>query len=334
MLNHPDIEQFRRFLEDHEIFPNEKIGQHFLIDPEALEMIAGRTVPGANVIEIGSGIGNLTALLAQRAYAVLGLEVDRQFEPVLAEVAKDHPNVEIKFTDALKVDYADVIGEDPDADWQFVSNSPYHISEPLLKKLAGVPLHSTVLLVGNKLAAAMTAETPSSPNYTAISFVTQAFFHPDVIASVSKDSFYPQPRTQSNLVELTPRKKDEFKGNRRLAIERQLAAPENPQITVIKAIKTALDSPETGKSGKCGLPRKDANRYDRRSAKQELKQAPRYQESAETLPKTERKSGRRLDPNHVIENLGLPDEVLSRPFSRLDNQAVRILAQALINGFK
>jgi len=163
MINTSDIERFQHFLEKHEIIPNEKIGQHFLIDPEALELIADRTLPGAAVIEIGSGIGNLTALLARRAQAVLGLEIDRQFEPILADVVKANPNVTIKFTDALKVDYADMVDEGPDDDWQIVANPPYHISEPLMNKVAGSPISSAVLLVGDKLAAAMTAEPMAMP---------------------------------------------------------------------------------------------------------------------------------------------------------------------------
>jgi len=325
MFNHFDIEHFQRFLEEHEIVPNEKIGQHFLIDPEALELIADRTLPGAAVIEIGSGIGNLTVLLAKRAQAVLGLEIDRQFEPILSDVVKANPNVTIEFTDALKVNYGDVIGEDPDSPWQVVSNPPYHISEPLMNKVAGSPISSAVLLVGNKLAAAMTAETPDCPDYTKISFITQAFFHPEVIADVPKESFYPRPRTQSKVVELTPREEAEFRGNRQLAIQRQLAAPENQRVTVIKAIKTALDSMETGKPGKAGLSRKDAHRYDRRSAKRELQHELRHGEPVESF--------RRLGPNRIVENLELPNEVLSRPFSRLDNQAIKLLAQALVNGF-
>lgn len=331
MINRSEVEQFQRFLEEHDIFPNEKIGQHFLIDPEALELIAGRTLTGGNIIEIGSGIGNLTVLLAQRAQTVLGLEIDRQFEPVLTDVAQANPNVAIEFTDALKIDYADVVGEDPDAEWQIVSNPPYHISEPLLKKIAGVDLYSAVLLVGDKLAAAMTAETPDCLDYTKTSFITQAFFHPDVIASVPKSSFYPEPRTQSNVVELTPRQETDARGNRRLAIQRQLASSENQQATVVKAIKTAMDSMETGKSGKSGLPRKDAARSDRRAVGQDLKLLLKYQGGTEQLNSDRRKSGHQPYPNRIIESLGLPDEILSRPFSRLDNQAIRMLTQALMD---
>jgi len=127
------------------------------------------------------------------------------------------------------------------------------------------------------------------------------------------------------VVELTPREEAEFRGNRQLAIQRQLAAPESQQVTVVKAIKTALDSMETGKSGKTGLSRQDTHRYDRRSAKQELQQILRQGELV--------RSGRRLDPIRIIENLGLPNEILSQPFSRLDNPAIKLLAQALMNGF-
>ncbi len=331
MINRSDIEKFRQFLEEYDIIPNEKIGQHFLIDPEALDWIAGRTLPGASVIEIGSGIGNLTALLAQRAQAVLGLEVDRQFEPVLAEVVKANPNVTIQFTDALRADFNRIIGKDPDSPWQVASNPPYHIFEPLLRKLAETPIDSAVLLVGDSLAAAMTAEMPGVADYTKTSFITQALFHPDVIADVPRESFYPQPRTRSKVVELTPKEDEEFRGNRSLAIQRQLAAAENQQVTVIKAIKTALDSMEIQPSGKRGLSKREIHQSDRRAARQDLRQLLLSFQSGQSQTSIDRRSSRHQDPAAVIAELDLPDEILSQPFSHLDNQAVRILAQALMN---
>lgn len=330
MVSPSDTERFKIFLDENEIVPNEKIGQHFLIDPEALELIAEQALPGANVIEVGSGIGNLTELLAQKAQAVLGLEVDLQFEELLTRVAETHPNVTIEFIDALKVDFQAIVEQNTGVETQIVANPPYHISEPLMKKIAGLPISRVILLVGDKLAATMTAAEPDSPNYTKMTFLTQAFFHPDVIANVPKTSFYPQPRTQSNVVGLTPREIGEFRGNRRLAVQRELASPENQQFTVVKAIKTALVSLESNGPGKSGLSPKLANRAGRRATKQELRRIISGLQSGQS-ESDDRGPSRLQVSSQIIEELEIPPEILSRPFFSLDNQAVRLLAQALID---
>lgn len=170
-------------------------------------------------------------------------------------------------------------------------------------------------------------------DYTRTSFITQAFFHFDIIASVPKSSFYPEPRTRSNIVELTPREKAEFETNRNLAIQRQLAAPENQRLTVDKAIKTVLNSMQTDRSSKSGLSKQEVNQYKRRASRRELRQMMEDLKLGESLPEG-RRPNRQRDSNRVIGELGLPDRILSQQFSHLDNQSVRLLAQALINEFE
>ena len=107
---------------------NENLGQHLLVNQEALGFIAGQVITGANVVEIGTGPGNLTANLAQRANKVIGIELDRKFEEVLADVTAENKNVEIVFSDVLKFDFDRVVGKGIFREWQIVGNIPYHIS--------------------------------------------------------------------------------------------------------------------------------------------------------------------------------------------------------------
>ena len=67
------------------VSPNRDLGQHFLVDQNILQ-VAGRLAeldPADVVLEIGAGLGVLTAFLAARARLVHAVEIDRSLEPHL-----------------------------------------------------------------------------------------------------------------------------------------------------------------------------------------------------------------------------------------------------------
>ena len=86
--------------------PNKVLGQNFLIDPQVPYDIAASSQAdeGCGVLEIGPGIGPLTAELAQRAGKVVSVELDKSLLPVLAETMAPYPNVEIVPGDVMKLD--------------------------------------------------------------------------------------------------------------------------------------------------------------------------------------------------------------------------------------
>ena len=85
---------------------SKQMGQNFLIQewvPRQTAEASG-AAPGVGVLEIGPGIGPLTAQLARRGEKVVSVELDRTLLPILAETLSDYDNVEIVPGDILKTD--------------------------------------------------------------------------------------------------------------------------------------------------------------------------------------------------------------------------------------
>ena len=112
-MNLCDYDTIRALLGRHGFHFSKSMGQNFLIDPQVPYDIAAAS--GADehcgVLEIGPGIGPLTAQLAQRAGKVVSVELDASLLPVLAETMAPYPNVEIVPGDVLKLDLAALAAE-------------------------------------------------------------------------------------------------------------------------------------------------------------------------------------------------------------------------------
>jgi 16S rRNA (adenine1518-N6/adenine1519-N6)-dimethyltransferase len=181
------------------VSPNRDLGQHFLVDENILgviERLAGLDEDDV-VLEIGPGLGVLTAYLAERVARVHAVELDRALEPHLAERLAGHANVEVHFGDALRLD----LGELEPPPGKLVANLPYNIATPLVvESLDGLPSvgHWTVM-VQREVADRFFA-TPSTKAYGAVSVLVQLVtertgFHP-----VARTVFRPQPNVDSALV--------------------------------------------------------------------------------------------------------------------------------------
>lgn len=315
-----DQEYIQHLTEEYGIKLNENLGQHLLVDPEALGFIAGQVINGANVIEIGTGPGNLTVGLAQRANKVIGVEIDRRFEGVLADVAAEHKNIEIVFSDALKFHFDRVVGRGLSREWQIFGNIPYHISEPLLTKMVGLPVEDIILTVGNNLGYLIQLDNPYNDSFSRLSFLAQTFFDTQVLRSLDQSCFYPQPRTDSEIVRLIPKDKAEYT-NPRLKIQRQLFLSESSTPTVRKVLEeTMILASEQADAIRS---KEDYNRHSRRTVKQDLRM----------MLTTGQSDAKRRYYASPVEQLSLPDNILSSPFVRLNNQQIQFLAIALQERF-
>ncbi|HEY6836623.1 MAG TPA: 16S rRNA (adenine(1518)-N(6)/adenine(1519)-N(6))-dimethyltransferase RsmA [Gaiellaceae bacterium] len=176
-----------------------ELGQHFLVDENILGVI-GRLAGLASedvVLEIGPGLGVLTAFLAQRVERVHAVELDRSLESPLRERLAGRENVELHFGDALRLDLGAL---DPPAT-KLVSNLPYNVATPLVvESLDGLPsLELWCVMVQREVADRFFAE-PSTKAYGAVSVLVQLAaertgFHP-----VSRTVFRPRPNVDSALV--------------------------------------------------------------------------------------------------------------------------------------
>ena len=112
------------------VAPNRELGQHFLVDENILG-VAGRLADLQRddvVLEVGAGLGVLTAYLAERVRLVHAVELDRGLEPHLRERLAGHDNVELVLGDALTLSLAAL---DPPPG-KLVANLPYQIATPLI----------------------------------------------------------------------------------------------------------------------------------------------------------------------------------------------------------
>ena len=176
-----------------------QLGQHFLVDENLLGVI-GRLAelsPDDCVLEIGPGLGVLTAYLARRVAHVDAVELDRELEPRLRERIAGCENVSLHFGDALAVDLARLAP----AAVKLVANLPYNIATPLIvESLNGLPQIELWCVMVQREAADRLFAAPSSKTYGAVSVLVQLAtekrdFHP-----VSREAFRPRPRVESALV--------------------------------------------------------------------------------------------------------------------------------------
>ena len=176
-----------------------ELGQHFLVDDNILGVI-GRLAqldPNDVVLEVGTGLGVLTAFLADRVARVVTVELDRTLGEQLEERLAGRPNVELHYGDALALDLAAVA---PEAR-KLVANLPYSVATPVIvESLDGLQqIKLWCVMVQREVADRLFAH-PSSKEYGAVSVLVQLVaertgFHP-----VSRTVFRPRPNVDSALV--------------------------------------------------------------------------------------------------------------------------------------
>jgi 16S rRNA (adenine1518-N6/adenine1519-N6)-dimethyltransferase len=168
-------------------------GQHFLRDPNILEVIGrlAELAPDDVVLEIGPGQGVLTRYLAERVRHVHAVEIDTALEPDLGRLAD---NVDVVFGDALRVEL-------PQDATKLVANLPYNVATPLIvESLDGLPSVRLWCVMVQREVADRFFASPGTKDYGAVSVLLQLAaerigFHP-----VSRWVFQPPPNVDSALV--------------------------------------------------------------------------------------------------------------------------------------
>lgn len=183
-----------------------KFGQNFIINPSVCPKIARHAGIDENwgVIEIGTGVGVLTAELAKRAKKVVAVEIDTSLKPLLRETLREFDNVEIVFQDVLQVDLNRLIAEKLSGMPVAVcANLPYYITSPIIMKLLEdcLPVENITVMV-QKEAAQRICAAPGSREGGAISLAVQYYSRPEICFTVSPGSFYPAPKVTSSVIRL------------------------------------------------------------------------------------------------------------------------------------
>lgn len=183
-----------------------RFGQNFITDKNLLASIAEQSGVTENdtVVEIGCGAGTLTRAIAERAKKVIGFEVDKTLQPVLAQMLSGLDNVEVVFRDFLKVNLAEL--EQNTGEYCVVANLPYYVTTPLITKILEESklCKSLTVMVQEEVALRLCAKE-NTPDYGAITAVIALRADAEIIRKVPRRMFIPQPNVDSAVVKLTVR---------------------------------------------------------------------------------------------------------------------------------
>ena len=210
MYNLTDIGTIKEILGRHGFHFSKSLGQNFIVNPSVCPRMAEESGIDGNcgVIEIGAGIGVLTAELAKRAKKVVVIEIDTKLLPILDETLKDFGNIEIINQDVLKTDLAALIKEKFDGMPVYVcANLPYYITSPVIMALleSRLPIEAVTVMVQKEAAQRICAPVGSRLS-GAVTVAVDYYAHAQKLFDVSAGSFMPAPKVDSCVIRMDIRK--------------------------------------------------------------------------------------------------------------------------------
>ena len=150
--------------------------------------------PGDVVVEVGAGLGILTAELVERAGRVVAIEVDAGLASALRRTFATAPNLDVLNTDALEFDPG---GLPPG--YKVVANLPYYIASAVLRHfLESTPRPGQMVVMVQKEVGEGIVAPPGQMGLLGVS--VQFYGRPSLVRYVSRSSFYPPPEVDSALV--------------------------------------------------------------------------------------------------------------------------------------
>lgn len=211
MLELTDIGTIKALLARHGFHFSKALGQNFIVNPSVCPRMADESGidSESGVIEIGAGIGVLTAELAKRAKKVVCIELDSKLLPILDETLADFDNIEIINADVLKIDLAALIDEKFSGMPVYVcANLPYYITSPVIMTLleSRLPLKAVTVMVQREAAQRLCAPVGSRLS-GAVTVAVDYYAEARKLFDVSAGSFMPAPKVDSSVIRLDIREK-------------------------------------------------------------------------------------------------------------------------------
>ena len=208
----PPGQSWRATLRELAVRPRKGLGQHFLTDRRVVGRIADAAAlaPGATVVEVGPGLGILTAELLARVGStgrVIAVELDRRLAAYLrAEFGAGHPG------GVLEVVEADVLRRPPptlvpgDEPYRLIANLPYNITSAVLRHFLDNPRRPVelVVMVQREVAERIVARPPAM---SILAVATQFYGEASIVLGVGRGAFLPQPKVDSAVVRIVLRER-------------------------------------------------------------------------------------------------------------------------------
>ena len=209
-MNLADINTIKSILKTEGFSFKKSLGQNFLIDGSVCPAMANAACDGeTGVIEIGPGIGVLTAELSKVAKRVVAIELDDRLQKVLPKTLADCKNVEVIFGDAMKLDLKKII-EEKFTDCNKVcvcANLPYYITSPIVMTLLEnkLPIDNITVMVQKEAAERLCAEV-GTREAGAVTVAVSYYAEAEILFQVGRECFMPSPNVDSAVIKLKIRK--------------------------------------------------------------------------------------------------------------------------------
>lgn len=183
-----------RYLRRHGLAARRSLSQNHLVDGAVLEDIveAAAVTPGRAILEIGPGIGILTAALLRAGARLTAVEVDPRLAAHLRERFADVADLRLVEGDFLDQAVEELVSEP----WDLVANLPYHITSPVLHRvLSSEPRPDRMVLMLQREVAERVAAAPGAMSY--LSVFVQYHAEVSLVRVVPAAAFEPTPKVDS-----------------------------------------------------------------------------------------------------------------------------------------
>ena len=191
--------------------PKKSLGQHFLKNFSAVRKIAKalELKPGETVVEIGPGTGVLTEELLKTNARVVAVEKDDQLAALLKKRFENHRNLEVINEDILDFSPHNSQFLIHNSGFKVCGNLPYNISGRILETALEVwpKPEKIVFMLQKEVAEKLCAKPPKMAVLPAINQFLAEF---KILFSVSRKNFFPQPKVNSAVLEIIPKKQNVF----------------------------------------------------------------------------------------------------------------------------
>ena len=193
-----------------------RLGQNFLIDLnlQRLLLATARLGPEDLVLEVGTGTGSLTALMAAEAAAVVTVELDRDLFRLAGEELGELKNVRMVRSDALRNKnrlhpaLLEAVRREleaaPARQLKLVANLPFSVATPIITNLLAleVPPRTMTVTIQKELADRIVAR-PGGKDYGSLSVWMQSQCRVEIVRVMPPSAFWPRPKVDSAIVHVS-----------------------------------------------------------------------------------------------------------------------------------
>ncbi len=203
------LEETKYIMNKYKVKANKNLGQNFLIDEQAIkDIVEGAQITSEDlVIEIGPGLGTLTAFLLEKAKKVICIELDKKMIKILNDRFIAYDNIELINEDVLRINLNEIIKQEKESNniknVKIVANLPYYITTPIIMKLieSKLDIESITVMIQKEVADRL-IEIPSGKNTGAITYTIYYYCQGEKIREVENTSFIPMPEVTSEVINL------------------------------------------------------------------------------------------------------------------------------------